>query len=324
MNEKPKVSVIMPSLNVASFIRQCMESVLNQTLKDIEIICIDACSDDGTLEILQEYAGKDNRILLLCSDKRSYGYQVNLGFDSATADYIGIVETDDYIVPEMFEELYAAASRAGFPDVVKAGYYSVRPEEDGSLSVTPVHRINLETGSIFRLQEHYEMITGHPSIWSGIYKREFLIKNNIRMLEVSGGGWVDNPFLFRTMCEAKQICWVNKPLYYYRRSNPKATQANQNASSILKDCSVPIARINDIKDYLDLNYPNDKNLEQYLFARMSGYLNLIYNSPFCTAANRRAIADTKKRFRNTTKLRVILNRYFRKIKSAIYNNNKTK
>ena len=97
MNQ-PKVSVIMPSLNVVSYIRECIESVVNQTLKDIEIICVDAGSTDGTLEVLEEYTAKDNRIKLLHSDKKSYGYQMNMGIDAATGEYIGIVETDDYIV----------------------------------------------------------------------------------------------------------------------------------------------------------------------------------------------------------------------------------
>lgn len=61
----PKVSVIMPSLNVASYMRECIESVINQTLKDIEIICVDAGSTDGTLEILKEYKNKDSRIKII-------------------------------------------------------------------------------------------------------------------------------------------------------------------------------------------------------------------------------------------------------------------
>ena len=105
----PKVSVIMPSLNVVLYIRECIESVIHQTLKDIEIICIDAGSTDGTLEILEEYAQSDKRIRLLHSKKKSYGYQMNLGLKEAKGDYIGIVETDDYILPGMYEELYAYA-----------------------------------------------------------------------------------------------------------------------------------------------------------------------------------------------------------------------
>ena len=199
MNGKPKVSVIMPSLNVEPYIRQCLESVLNQTLQEIEIICIDAGSTDGTLEILQEYARKDNRIRLLHSDKRSYGYQVNFGFAEAKADYVGIVETDDYVAPEMYEELYSEVSSAREPDIVKAGFFIIRHADGGGEKITPFCKVKAETGSLVRLSDHYELLRGHPGIWTCIYNKAFLLNNNIRLVEAPGGAWVDVPFLFRTM-----------------------------------------------------------------------------------------------------------------------------
>lgn len=110
---EPKVSVLIPSLNVAPYIEECLQSVINQSLKDIEIICIDANSTDGTLEILKDYAKKDSRIKLIVSEKKSYGYQMNLGLKAARGEYIGIVESDDYIKPLMFERLYRVATSAG-------------------------------------------------------------------------------------------------------------------------------------------------------------------------------------------------------------------
>lgn len=93
----PKISIIMPSFNVAPYIRECMDSVLAQTLSDIEVIVVDADSTDGTREILDEYAQKDSRIVILKDDKKSTGYANNKALDYATGEYIGIVETDDYI-----------------------------------------------------------------------------------------------------------------------------------------------------------------------------------------------------------------------------------
>lgn len=74
-----KVTVIMPSLNVADYIKECLESVIHQTLRELEIICVDAGSTDGTREILEEYAQRDPRILVVDSPRKSYGYQVNQG-----------------------------------------------------------------------------------------------------------------------------------------------------------------------------------------------------------------------------------------------------
>lgn len=117
-----KVSIILPSLNVLPYIKECVESVMNQTLHEIEIICVDAGSTDGTLEILQEYEKQDNRIKLIVSDKKSYGYQMNLGIKAAVGEYIGIVETDDYVSENMYEELYTVA-RENEVDFVKADFY---------------------------------------------------------------------------------------------------------------------------------------------------------------------------------------------------------
>lgn len=100
-----KVSVILPSLNVGKYIGQCLESVVKQTLKDIEIICVDAGSTDGTLETINEYVERDSRVKLIVSDKKSYGYQMNLGISAATGTYIGIVETDDFVSENMYEDL---------------------------------------------------------------------------------------------------------------------------------------------------------------------------------------------------------------------------
>ena len=300
MNEVPKVSVLLPSLNVGPYIRQCMDSVVNQTLRELEILCIDAGSTDGTYEILLEYADRDPRIRLMHSDRRSYGHQVNLGLEAAEGEYIGIVETDDYVEPDMFESLYAAARAAGFPDVVKAGYYSIW-KEGPDPEFECVLKIRAETGEVFSLKDHYDLLINHPSIWSAVYRRDFLEKNEIRMLEVPGGGWADNPFLFRTLCEAERICWVNRPLYWYRRTNP-------NASSALKDCAMPMQRINDIKDYLDARYPDDTALEKRLCHRTAVYIEMIMASPSRTKEDLRLIRKTVRRFRPAVLLRTFAGR----------------
>ena len=150
MNEDIEISIIMPSYNVANYIEECIESVINQTLKEIEIICVDAGSEDGTLEILQRYAEKDNRIILLNSDKKSYGYQMNLGLSVAKGDYIGIVETDDYIDSNMFSDLYNL-SEEGSIDIVKSNFYhliGITPEEqeiivDGTKINVPKVKFNV-------------------------------------------------------------------------------------------------------------------------------------------------------------------------------------
>ena len=105
------------------------------------------------------------------------------------------------------------------------------------------------------------------------------------MQEVAGAGWVDNPWLFRTLCEAESITWVHEALYYYRRNTP-------GSSSVLKQCSVPIDRLNDIKDYLDKNYPDNRQFEEALADRtISYYLRVLLGNPnFGKEDQKRAIS----------------------------------
>ena len=301
MKDHPKVSVLMPSLNVAPFIRECMESVIGQTLQDIEVFCIDAGSTDGTLEVLEEYAGQDPRITLLRSDAKSYGHQVNMGLEAAGGEYIGIVETDDYIAPEMYRKLYDMAEQGMKPDIVKSGFFNIWSEKE----ITPEYTITARTGDVFPLTAHEALIIiGHPSIWSCIYRKSFLDTHGIRMKEAPGGGWVDNLFLYQTMCEAERIAWVNEPLYYYR-------QSNDNSSSRLMNCSVPFERINDIKDYLEENFPDNLRWERHLLFRTMMYVKQNWDNPHLTKENKRQILKTLCRFHPQTLARVFFGHHYR-------------
>lgn len=122
-NDLPKVTVVIPCLNSIDYLCTCVDSVINQTLSNIEIICVDAGSTDGTLETLQEYVAIDHRLHIIHSPKKSYGYQMNLGFQAARGEYIGIVESDDYVEPVMFEKLYNLA-KSNHLDLAKSGFFN--------------------------------------------------------------------------------------------------------------------------------------------------------------------------------------------------------
>ena len=126
----PKVSVVIPVYNVEKYLRQCMDSVVNQTLREMEIIAVDDGSTDSSGAILDEYAAADPRVKVIHKANGGYGIGMNTGFDAATGEYIGIVESDDYADPEMFETLYNRAKLYDL-DVVKSGFYFYwsQPEE---------------------------------------------------------------------------------------------------------------------------------------------------------------------------------------------------
>lgn len=213
----PKVSIIMPSLNVGPFIRECIDSAVNQTLTDIEILCVDAGSTDGTAEILQEYAAKDSRVHFIHSDVRSYGYQMNLGLDAATGEYIGILETDDWTEPNQFEKMYEAA-KAQDADLVKSNYYwyytkgGVRNEPFENLK-----KCRYET--VFCPLEDRALFNVTPSIWSGIYRRQMLLDNNIRFNETPGASFQDTSFHFMLCTVAKRVYLLKEHYLHYRKDN---------------------------------------------------------------------------------------------------------
>ena len=262
MSREIKVSIIMPSYNVGAYIGECIESVVSQTLKDIEIICIDAGSTDETLEILEKFAAKDERIRLLHSDVKSYGYQMNMGLASACGEYIGIVETDDFIAPDMYEELYRLTN-CGKIDIVKGSFWFYYSYTDGTPSQKKLHEMpGIPVGEKLSLQNCPELVRGHPSIWSAIYRREFLERNYIRFIEAPGGGWVDNPFLFETMCAAECVVWTDKPYYYYRQTNPNSSSNRQ------PDLTVPIRRMLDNLDVVEKYRITNRETLIYVYERI--------------------------------------------------------
>ena len=115
------VSIILPSKNVVNCIKECLNSVRNQTLSNIEIICVDAFSTDGTRDVLVQSAKEDRRIHIIDDSIGSTGYAFNIALKIASGKYIGIVETDDYVESNMFEVLYSAAEEFDL-DYVKADF----------------------------------------------------------------------------------------------------------------------------------------------------------------------------------------------------------
>lgn len=218
---QPKVTVILPSLNVAAYIRECIESVVNQTLSEIEILCIDAGSTDGTCEILQEYAAKDRRIRLMHSDKKSYGYQMNLGMDEARGEYIGIVETDDSIELDMYEVLYRTAVEYDL-DYVKAGLYTMVTPYEGEryLLENPLG----DTGKVISSEYFIEKnLSPDIYIWNGIYKRSFLREFDIRLNESPGAAFQDCGFRYLVDMNLRRGMFLDRLFYHYRRDNAAAS-----------------------------------------------------------------------------------------------------
>lgn len=225
----PKVSIIIPTYNVEDYLRECMESVTRQTLKDIEIICINDGSTDGSLQILKEYADKDSRIVLVDKENEGYGVGMNIGLDKASGEYIGIVEPDDFVPLNMYEDLYGIAKENDL-DFVKADFYRfTRNSENGNMELIYNHLDS--TG------ENYNQVINpfeKPYItkfimntWSGIYRREYIEKYHIRHNTTPGASFQDNGFFWQTFIYARRCMFIDKPYYMNRRDNPNSSVNNK-------------------------------------------------------------------------------------------------
>lgn len=223
----PKVSLIVPTYNVEQYLVECMESITNQTLEDIEVICINDGSTDGSLSILQSYADKDKRIIIVDKENGGYGIGMNIGLEMATGEYIGIVEPDDFVPVNMFGNLYDIAKGNNL-DFVKADFYRFERATNGDMFLTYNHLSKKEEdyNVVFNPSETPEAIRWIMNTWSGIYKREFLNKWNLRHNETPGASFQDNGFWFQTFVFATRAMIIDKPYYMNRRDNPNSSVKN--------------------------------------------------------------------------------------------------
>ena len=261
-----KISIIVPIYNAEKYLEQCLESIRKQTLQDIEIICVDDGSTDLSPQIMDKFKSEDNRFVVIHKPNGGNGHSMNAGLAVATGDYIGCVEADDFIESNMFEKLYMY-SNEGTVDIVKSNFWNCYEKEDGTIEkIINQERSNMpDVVEPFTIKEYPQILWGHPSIWSAIYKRELIQKNGIKFKEAKGGGWVDNPFFFDTMCCAKSIIWTSRPFYNYR------TEV-EGSSSKGYDFNIPFDRMMDNLEVLKKRNCQDEETLKFAYARALMYL----------------------------------------------------
>lgn len=245
-----KVSILMPACNVEKYIEECMDSVVKQTLKDIEIICINDGSKDNTGRILDRFANQDSRVKIVHKPNSGYGHSMNVALDLAQGEYIGIVETDDFASPNMFEKLYEIA-KENDADVVKSNYYRYvsKPEPQDTFFevLKPCGLYN----KVFLPKEQMDVMRIAPCIWSGLYRREMLIKHNIRFNETPGASYQDTSFAFKVWTSVERAYLVKEAYLHYRVDNENSSV--KSAAKVFCICD----EYNEIERYLE-QYPEKK------------------------------------------------------------------
>lgn len=218
--DKPKVSVILPVYNVEKYLRQCLDSIVGQTLKDIEIICVDDGSTDSSFEILQEYAQKDKRVIAVRQQNGGAGAARNNGLRMAKGECLSFLDSDDFFEPDMLEQAYnqLKADDAQFV-VFRSDQYREDLDEFVQVRWTlrekeiPVYRpMNHRTftGNIFKVFVGWA--------WDKLYDAEFIRKNQLFFQEQRTSN--DLLFVFSALVLADRITIVDKVLAHQRRNNP--------------------------------------------------------------------------------------------------------
>ncbi len=224
----PKVSIVVPIYNVEQYLHTALDSLIRQTLKDIEIICVNDGSGDGSKQIIEEYAKNDIRVIQINQENGGYGKAMNAGIDRASGEYLGILEPDDYVSLTMYEDLYETAKNYHL-DFVKADYK--RFTTDKKTDCETYKYIHLsekqeDYGRVFRPTEYLESFLFVMNTWSGIYRLDYIRENRIRHNETPGASFQDNGFWFQTFLCANRAMIVNKPYYNVRRDNPNSSIYN--------------------------------------------------------------------------------------------------
>ena len=224
--QAPKVSVLTPIYNVERFLPQCLESLKAQTLEDIEFICINDGSTDGSREILENLTAGDPRFVIVDKPNSGYGASMNVGLSAARGEYIGILESDDFADPDCFKALYDLAVENGTPDIVKANHY--RLWGDGTEDLCENYPESLCNRRLAPFDPEYgKLIASIPAIWAAIYHRDFLETSGIDFLETPGASFQDTGFVMKSWIAADSVYVDHAARLHYRCINEGSSSASK-------------------------------------------------------------------------------------------------
>lgn len=223
MNEKlPLVSIIVPVYNVEKYLRQCLDSLISQTLQNIEIICVNDASPDNSLAILKQYEAKDKRIIVIdLKENLCLGGARNVGIKYARGEYIAFIDSDDWVTYDMCEILYMSVLEED-ADIVICDYYEYR-------GVDNIKKYIKYRSCIFnrpKEEANKEFILKLSATWHNLYKKSIFINNDIWFPEHTF--YEDAAIIPTIMLLADKVVKVDKALYYYRLDNVSITRQKNN------------------------------------------------------------------------------------------------
>ncbi len=215
-----KVSVLIPVYNAEQYLKSCMESVVCQTLDGIEIICINDGSTDSSGTILNQYANSYPNVKVIHKENTGYGHSLNTGLKVATGEYVGFVESDDFAERDMFEVLYENAVAYDVDFVKSNHFYTFDDHTDIFWDVLKGLIYNTVLSPV-KEQNGYFHIATPP--WNGLYKRSFLLGNDIWFNETPGASYQDVSFGIKVLISASSMVLIREAFLHYRADNPASS-----------------------------------------------------------------------------------------------------
>ena len=262
-NEAGKVSVIIPVYNVEKYIKECLDSVINQTYKNLEIICVDDCGADRSIKIVNEYAKKDERIKIFHHD-RNMGSAItrNTGVQNSTGEYIFFLDSDDYLSLDIIE-LMVKKQKETDADVVVSSFRNFVDEKITCENIPKVEaelrdRNRLKSLSQKRYQIDFDYFQDNLdsifcAVWGKLYRKDFLIKNNIWHINKNIFA-EDAGFWLKVLSNFPSIFCMNEIGVNYRM-NLNSITMNLNSFKIRTDTKI---MLEDFFQYLDQQFKKDK------------------------------------------------------------------
>lgn len=229
----PKVSVIIPVYKVERYLTKCFNSIISQTMKEIEIIIVDEGEQDRCREIIDYFEEHDSRVVAPHKKNGGYGAACNLGIKMARGEYITIVESDDFIEPEMCEEMYNYAKKMN-AEVLKTPYYEYFDGSRRDCSYRNLMADNTPQNGCFSVKQFGELLKVHASLWTGLYETSYIREKNIFFIEAKGAAYVDVGFRIDTLINTDRVVWLDKPFYNYRVDSIGSSTNNFNLSAMIQ------------------------------------------------------------------------------------------
>lgn len=220
-----KVSIIVPVYNAEQYLQMCIDSLINQTLKEIEFIFVDDGSTDNSLNILKQYQSHDERIHVITQEKSDAGSARNRGMDEAKGKYLMFIDSDDFFKHNLISSVYQMAEKHQ-AQIVVFEYYSYNE----SYRKIEKRHIGSFPKNIFRIEDlggyAFQICKAMP--WNKLFLKQFVVDNGIRFQSIKRCN--DKVFVFTALACAEKICHLNNRLVFYRYNNPTSLQGSRDKS----------------------------------------------------------------------------------------------